>query len=93
MNKFLITFQTKTPEESSSVVGGIKDSGKEWARINNWTYCIKSSLGKAADVRESILSCIKFDTRKNLKLYVVDVTESSWATYGLPSEITTWIRT
>lgn len=35
MNKFTVTFQTKTPEESSSVIGGIKDSGKQWARINN----------------------------------------------------------
>ena len=87
MNRFLVTFQASDPNDSSAIISNIKQLGA-WARINEFTYCIKCDMTRAIDVRESIL-CNK---NSNFRLFVTNITNSGWASYGIPQEVADWLK-
>ena len=87
MNRFLVTFQASAPNDSSAIISNIKQLGA-WARINEFTYCIKCDMSRAIDIRESILGNMNIDFR----LFVTNITNSGWASYGLPQEVADWLK-
>lgn len=89
MSRFLVTFQSNDPNESSAIISSIKQLGA-WAKINKCTYCIKCDINRTVDVRESIIG------NKNLTdkfiLFVTNITNSGWASYKLPKEVAAWLK-
>lgn len=88
MNRYLVTFsEFRSENERQDIINSIKQLGG-WARINDYTYCIKCNHSSTVSVRESILG------NKNVKcrLFVLNISHSAWASYGLPSEVSAWLK-
>lgn len=88
MNRYLVTFSDYQNEsERQDIIDSIKQLGG-WARINDYTYCIKCNHSSTVSVRESILG----NKNKKCRLFVLNITHSAWASYGLPSEVSSWLK-
>lgn len=70
-----------------SIVDAIKRNGA-WARLNTTSYCINRDNMNAAEIRDNLSSGLQGEFR----LFVVDITNSSWGSYGLPVEVTNWLK-
>lgn len=69
------------------VISNIKRQGT-WARITPNTWCVKNSNFSAGDIRDEISHLFGADDR----LFVVDITNSEWASYYLPREVAQWLK-
>lgn len=72
---------------SSLIRTRIKDR-YAWARLNNNTYIIKANNTSTSAIRDGISDNIIGDYR----LFVMEVTNSPWSSYKVPSNITNWIK-
>lgn len=86
MKIFLVTFMASEPLQQT-IIDVIKRNSA-WARISQTAYCIKRDNMNAAEVRDSISSNLEGEFR----LFVVDITNSYWGSYGLPVEVTNWLK-
>lgn len=86
MNKFLIIFET-SDDNCSSVVERIKTLGA-WARLNDNSWIIKSDDKNTVVIRDSLKEVIADEDR----VFVINITESAWASYRIPKEVTTWLK-
>ena len=89
MSVYLVTFQMTDRDRSQSMVQFIKEYGI-WARITDTTWCIKATDKTTADIRDNLNA--KFVLQSNERLMVVDITNSHWASYYLPKEVTDWLK-
>lgn len=88
MNRYLVTFsEASNDRERQDIINSIKQLGG-WARINDYTYCIKCNHSSTVNVRESILA----NLQGKYRLFVVNITHSAWASYGLPIEVSAWLK-
>lgn len=87
MNIFLIVFQTDSAERHSQVIGSIKSKGA-WARITSTSWCVKSDSLSTTSLRDDLSRNLTNDDR----LIVVDITNSYWGSYCLPSAVTDWLK-
>lgn len=86
MNKFLVIFQTSN-ENYNSVVERIKTLGA-WARLNDTSWIIKSDDKNTVVIRDKIKEVIGDGNR----LFVINISESAWASYCIPMEVTNWLK-
>lgn len=86
MRIFLVTFMADENLQQS-IVNAIKRNGA-WAKLNPTSYCINRDNMNAAEIRDSLSSGLQGEFR----LFVVDISNSSWGSYGLPVEVTNWLK-
>ena len=89
MNIYLITFQMADIERSGLMISSIKSYGV-WARITETTWCIKAADKTTAEIRDNLNS--KVSLRNSERLMVVNITNTSWASYYLPKEVADWLK-
>jgi hypothetical protein len=77
----------KTGQDYTKLIQYLK-SHQGWAKPLKSSFFVKTSLTAAA-LRDGIKSHV--DT--NDDIVVVTVTGQSWATYGIPTELTDWMKT
>lgn len=88
--KSLILISFILAEDSTrykDVVADIKKQGA-WARITPNTWCVKNSNLSAGEIRDEISHSFGASDR----LFVVDITNSEWASYYLPKEVAQWLK-
>jgi len=85
MKLFLVTFAARE-QVQGQLVERIKKQGA-WARITPFTWCIKTDNISTFQLRD-ILS----EGLTNEKLLVVDISNSSWASFFLPSNVANWLK-
>lgn len=89
MNTYLIAYDLKAPEDSTSYFELIQyiKSFSLWAKPEQSLWLVKSSL--TVDV---VRTNIRQRLDNNDKLVVIDVTNSNWATYGISSKVNEWMQ-
>lgn len=88
MNRYLVTFsEFRDESERQDIINSIKQLGG-WAKINDYTYCIKCEHSSTVSVRETILT----NCKGRFRLFVVNISHSAWASYRLPSEVSAWLK-
>lgn len=70
------------------MVERIKGFGS-WARISNNAWCIKSDSKNTVDIRDSLKSLL---TENKERLMVLNISDSAWASYYIPKEVTAWLK-
>lgn len=86
MYTYLITFDTYDSYTDEIIIKRIK-ARWQWARISNNVWCIHTNR-EAAEIRDEL----NVDIEKSDRLFVVDITESSWASFGVPKEVINWLK-
>lgn len=66
-----------------TLIQRIKNLGS-WARINTNVWCIMSYDKTEKTIRE----ILKYEIGDEGRLFVIDITDSSWASSNLPNEVT-----
>lgn len=89
MNIYLITFFADGVERESQLVSHIKDYGI-WARLTNTTWCIKVADTTTVAIRDNLNS--KLPLQQNERLMVIQITDSSWASYNMPKSVVEWLK-
>lgn len=89
MNIYLIAFQMVSGERRNALVSHIKEYGI-WARITESVWCIKVADKTTAEIRDFLnaKSAIQSDER----LIVINITNSSWASYYIPKDVAGWLK-
>lgn len=85
MKKYIIVFQNYSAD--SNFADRIKTLGP-WARITDNVWCIKSERLTPTGIRDELGA----STTSAGKLFVVEITNSSWASKGVPLEVTSWLK-
>lgn len=91
MNVYLITFQDTGDEARGlRLVAAIKSYGS-WARITPFTWCVKTMDDKTtAIIRDEINE--KCRLQDGERLFVVNITNSPWASFYVPKEVADWLK-
>ncbi len=87
MNLFLISFQVTDTLNQNNLINAIKKIGS-WARITDTTYCIKVSNMTVIQIRDKL----KSDLDESSRIIVVDISNSSWGSFRLPTIVTNWLK-
>ena len=88
MKIFLIIFQSDEEDIRNQLIERIKGLGS-WARISNNAWCIKSDSKNTVDIRDSLKGLL---TNNSERLLVLNISDSAWASYYIPKEVTTWLK-
>lgn len=88
MKILLIIFQSDDEDIRYQLIERIKGFGS-WARISNNAWCIKSDCKNTVDVRDSLKDLL---TNNSERLLVLNISDSAWASYYIPKEVTTWLK-
>ncbi len=86
MSKFLITFEVEDGLRTS-LENQIKDLGA-WARITPNTWCILSDDKNTIIIRDALKKVVG----DNDRLFVINITDSPWASFCVPKEVTNWLK-
>ena len=86
MKIFLVVFQS-TANDKDKIIVQIKAFGS-WARISETTYAIKCEDIFTANIRDSLSEKFPGDVR----FFVIEITDSAWASYKLPKAVTDWLK-
>lgn len=89
MKLYLITFELVGDDRQQRMVSAIKEYGI-WARITNYTWCIKAENKTTAEIRSTLNE--KCPLQSEDRLMVVNITNSAWASYYLPQEVADWLK-
>lgn len=90
MSVFLISFQYSGDQERGErIVAAIKSYGS-WARITPFVWCIRTTDKTTADVRDEINE--KCNLQDGDRLFVVNITNSPWASYYVPKSVADWLK-
>ena len=90
MKIYLIAIQMLSEGRRTRSVRIIQSIGGGWARITNTAWCIKVANTTTAEIRNKITS--QLDIQSDERLIVVDITNSSWASYYLPKDVADWLK-
>ena len=88
MNIFLIIFQSDEEDVRNRLIERIKGLGS-WARISCSAWCIKSDYKNTVDIRDSLKGLL---INNNGRLMVLNISDSAWASYSVPKEVTSWLK-
>ena len=80
MKEILIIFEAETQELRNQLVDEIKKQGS-WARLTGNSWCIKTDSRNTAEIRDNLT-----------RIFVVNMTDSAWASFAIPKEVTNWIK-
>lgn len=85
MGMFLVSFFTSEENVRNSLVETIKRQGS-WARITPTTWCIRADNITSAQLRDTL------SNNTDVRMFVVDITNSSWASFFLPQDVVDWLK-
>ena len=88
MKIFLIIFQSDEADVRNQLVERIKRLGS-WARISYNAWCIKSDCKNTVDIRDTLKDLL---SNNRERLLVLNITDSAWASYYIPKEVTSWLK-
>lgn len=86
MSRFLVTFEIED-ELRPSLIEQLKRLGS-WARITANTWCVMSDDKNTVIIRDVLKKAVG----DNGRLFVVNITDSAWASYCIPKEVTDWLK-
>lgn len=86
MSRFLVTFEIED-ELRPSLIEQLKRLGS-WARITTNTWCVMSDDKNTVIIRDALKEAVG----DNGRLFVVNITDSAWASYCIPKEVTDWLK-
>lgn len=89
MNLYLITFHIPSEERRTIIVNLIKEHSS-WARITDTTWCIKTEIGKASEIRDQLAT--RLGIQSDERIMVVNITNSAWGSYNLPKNVSEWLK-
>ena len=89
MSIFLITFQMSSEARNNEMIKAIKMDGP-WARITDTTWCVKAENTTTSEIRDKLNNRVQLNNTE--KLFVVNITNSAWASYYLPKEVADWLK-
>ena len=67
----------------------IKENGN-WARITDYTWCVKSNVDTTAELRDDLARRISIQSEE--RIMVINMTKSAWASYNLPKNVAEWLK-
>ena len=82
MKAYLIIFEC---QDSTEIIRRIKDIGY-WAKIAENSFAVISDE-TSSNIRTSLYQNINVN-----KIYVVNITNCGWSSYGLSKEVTDWLK-
>lgn len=85
MKKFLVVFPANIPEQDL-IVRRIKTVGP-WARITPSSWCVKKDNISTSWLRDFLSAGLNGEN-----LFVIDISDSSWASYKLPRDVANWLK-
>ena len=88
MKELLIIFEAETQELRNQLVDEIKKQGS-WARLTGNSWCIKTDSRNTAEIRDNLKAVIGDSVAR---IFVVNMTDSAWASFAIPKEVTNWIK-
>lgn len=88
MKELLIIFEAETQELRNQLVDEIKKQGS-WARLTGNSWCIKTDSRNTAEIRDNLKAVIGDSVAR---IFVVNMTNSAWASFAIPKEVTNWIK-
>lgn len=89
MKVFIVSFYCGGfPNNEQKIVEKIK-SWQLWARITKNTWCVKNDNLTAGTMRDELAKCL---TTSDM-VFVVEITNSAWGSYCLPSDVVNWLKT
>lgn len=88
MKELLIVFEADTQELRNQIVDTIKKQGS-WARLGSNFWCVKTDSRNTAEVRDA-LKAVLGDSEG--RIFVVNITDSAWASFAIPKEVTNWVK-
>ncbi len=86
MSRLLVTFEVEE-DSRNTVIEQLKNLGS-WARITANTWCVTSDDKNTVMIRDALKEAVGVYGR----VFVVDITDSAWASYGIPKEVTNWLK-
>ena len=90
MNVYLITYDLNSPGQKYNCIKEKIENNFNWWKCLNNIFIIESS-NSTAEIRDYLSSCID----SNDKLLVIKLAQGSsrsWATFGLSTECTDWLK-
>lgn len=88
MKELLIIFEVDSDELCKSLIDEIKKQGS-WAKLGNSFWCVKTDSKNTAEIRDNLKMVIG---NNKGRVFVVNITDSAWASYAIPKEVTNWIK-
>lgn len=86
MSRLLVTFEVEN-ELRTSLIEQLKKLGS-WARITANTWCVLSDDKNTIIIRDTLKDAVG----DNGRLFVVNITDSAWASFRIPKEVTDWLK-
>lgn len=86
MSRLLVTFEVEE-NRRNTLIEQLKGLGS-WARITANTWCVLSDDKNTVIIRDALKDAVRDAGR----LFVVDVTDSAWASFRIPKEVTDWLK-
>lgn len=86
MSRLLVTFEV-AEDRRNSLIEQLKGLGS-WARITANTWCVLSDDKNTVIIRDALKEAVG----DNGRLFVVNITDSAWASYCIPKEVTDWLK-
>jgi hypothetical protein len=87
MNTLLITYDLNRPGQDYSKLFEYLRGYGTWCHPVDSTWLVRTSKS-AADVRTELKAYVD----GNDDVLVINVTNDDWASYGLPQQVTDWLR-
>ena len=88
MKELLIIFEVDSDELCKSLIDEIKKQGS-WAKLGDSFWCVKTDSKNTAEIRDNLKMVIG---NNKGRVFVVNITDSAWASYAIPKEVTNWIK-
>lgn len=82
MKAYLIIFEG---QDYIEIIKRIKNTGY-WAKIADNSFIVLSD-SSSSDIRTNLYQNIRVN-----KIYVVNITNCGWSSYGLSKEVTDWLK-
>lgn len=86
MKQYIVIFDNVTAANHDAVINKIKSFGG-WARISETVWYIRTN-SSITTIRDAIYP----EGNEDCKVFVVEVTSASWASYNLTKEVTDWLK-
>lgn len=86
MSRLLVIFEVEK-ELRTSLIEQLKKLGS-WARITANTWCVLSDDKNTIIIRDTLKDAVG----DNGRLFVVNITDSAWASFRIPKEVTDWLK-
>lgn len=85
MNVQLIIFSLKE-QSKDDIINRIKTRWT-WARLTSDAWCIKTDK-ESSEIRDEL--CVGIG--KEERIFIADITDSSWGSFNLPEEVNGWLK-